>query len=206
MPVSVADAAVPHLPAVVVQDRRESLALQAAAPTRGAEQALDSADAARFLTRVPGFAVMRKGGGNSEAILRGMAGSRLGILADGVPVMGGCILRMDSPLSYIYPDAYDEVTLIKGPQSVAKGAGLSAGVVEFKRRKPVFEKPGIRFDGAVLFGSFGRNDQMSEVLAGNAQWHGRVSGTRSESQSYKDGKGQRVHSAWQRWSGDVALG
>ena len=198
--------AAPQLATVVVQGRRETPALQTQVETRSARQPLQSADAARFLTRMPGFAALRKGGGNSEAVLRGMSGSRLGILADGVELYGSCWQRMDSPLSYIYPDAYEQVTLIKGPQSVSHGAGMSAGVVEFKRRRPVFEQPGIRFDGAALAGSFGRNDQMAEVLAGHAQWYGRVGATRSESQSYKDGAGLRVHSAWRRWSGDAALG
>lgn len=198
--------AAPQLATVVVQGRRETPALQMQVETRSARQPLQSADAARFLTRMPGFAALRKGGGNSEAVLRGMSGSRLGILADGVELYGSCWQRMDSPLSYIYPDAYEQVTLIKGPQSVSHGAGMSAGVVEFKRRRPVFEQPGIRFDGAALAGSFGRNDQMAEVLAGHAQWYGRVGATRSESQSYKEGAGLRVHSAWRRWSGDAALG
>ncbi|MGP1425169.1 MAG: hypothetical protein ACTTKK_03785, partial [Ottowia sp.] len=61
----------PQLATVVVQGRRETPALQMQVETRSARQPLQSADAARFLTRMPGFAALRKGGGNSEAVLRG---------------------------------------------------------------------------------------------------------------------------------------
>jgi iron complex outermembrane receptor protein len=48
---------------------------------------------------------------------------------------------MDNPLSYIAPETFDRLTIIKGPQSVRWGAGASAGTVRFERDTPRFENP-----------------------------------------------------------------
>jgi hypothetical protein len=53
-------------------------------------QPLPAQDGAEYLKTIPGFAVIRKGGTDGDPILRGMAGSRLGILLDGQNLLGGC--------------------------------------------------------------------------------------------------------------------
>ena len=135
-----------------------------------------------------------------------MFGSRLNILAGGMPTLGACPNRMDAPTSYIAPESYDEVTVVKGPQTVLYGPGASAGTVLFKRVTPRFDTPGMRFDGSVVGGSFGRNDQNVDIAAGTPQLYGRVTANHAHEQDYKDGNGRTVPSQWDKWNADAALG
>src|SRR5690606_10957830 len=142
-------------------------------------QPLPAHDGADFLKSIPGFSVIRKGGTDGDPVLRGFSGSRLGILLDGQEIYGGCGGRMDPPTAYVYPGSYDRVTVLKGPQSVRYGAGQSAGVVLFERDVKRMETFGWKADGSLTLGSFGRNDQMADVLVGNPQAYVRAGGTRA---------------------------
>ncbi|MRE32020.1 TonB-dependent receptor plug domain-containing protein, partial [Escherichia coli] len=90
-----------------------------------------ASDGAGALKNIPGFSVLRSGGSNGDPVLRGMFGSRLTLLADGVSTQGGCGSRMDTPTAYITPQSYDTITVIKGPQSVLWGPMGSAGTLLF---------------------------------------------------------------------------
>lgn len=115
-------------------------------------------------------------------------------------------MRMDPPTAYVYPDAYDKVTLIKGPQTVLYGPCSSAGVVLFDRDIKRFEKPDWRFNGSLMAGSFGRHDEMIDLMAGVPLFYVRATGTNSHSDNYKDGDGKEVHSKYDRWSVSGAVG
>ena len=73
-------------------------------------------DGADYLKTIPGFSVIRKGGTDGDPVFRGMAGSRLNILLDGEQILGGCGNRMDPPTAYVFPESYDKITVLKGPQ------------------------------------------------------------------------------------------
>ncbi|CAN0627320.1 iron complex outermembrane recepter protein [Burkholderia multivorans] len=169
-------------------------------------QPLPASDGADYLKTIPGFASIRSGGTNGDPVLRGMFGSRLNILANGMSTLGACPNRMDSPTSYIAPESYDKVTVIKGPQTVLYGPGASAGTVLFERVTPRFNAPGMRFEGSVVGGSFGRNDQNVDVTAGTPDFYGRVTANHAHSQDYEDGDGRTVPSQWDKWNADAALG
>ncbi|KVN97850.1 TonB-dependent receptor [Burkholderia ubonensis] len=169
-------------------------------------QPLPASDGADYLKTIPGFASIRSGGTNGDAVLRGMFGSRLNILANGMPTLGACPGRMDAPTSYIAPESYDKLTVVKGPQTVLYGPGASAGTVLFERTTRRFDKPGMRFDGSLVGGSFGRNDQNLDVTAGTPDVYGRVTANHAHSDDYKDGNGRTVPSQWDKWNADAALG
>lgn len=169
-------------------------------------QPLPAHDGADFLKTIPGFSVIRKGGTDGDPVLRGMAGSRLNILLDGEQILGGCGGRMDPPTAYIFPEAYDRVTVIKGPQSVVNGAGSSAGSVLFERDVKRLAAPGIRGNGSVMVGSFGRHDEVIDVTGGTPDVYVRGTATNTRSDDYKDGSGRKVHSSYERWSANGAIG
>lgn len=169
-------------------------------------QPVPASDGADYLKTVPGFAAIRNGGTNGDPVLRGMFGSRLNIVSNEGTLIGACPARMDNPLSYIAPETFDRLTIIKGPQSVRWGAGASAGTVRFERDTPRFEAPGIDLDASALVGSRNRNDQVLDLTAGAPQGYVRVNGNRSESDDYKDGNGDVVPSKWRKWNSDVAVG
>ena len=117
-------------------------------------QPLPAHDGADYLKTIPGFAVMRKGGTDGEAIFRGMAGSRLNILVDDQNIVGGCSFRMDAPTAYIFPEAYDKLTVIKGPQTVEYANMGTAATVKFDREPKKYEKNDSSAYLSGLVGSF----------------------------------------------------
>ncbi len=83
-------------------------------------QPVPASDGGDYLKTIPGFALVRNGGTNGDPVLRGMFGSRLNILTNGGQLLGACPGRMDAPTSYISPETYDKLTVIKGPQTVGR--------------------------------------------------------------------------------------
>lgn len=193
----------------------DTLVVTAAAPSsplhwetdpRLPRQPVPASDGADYLKTVPGFAAIRNGGTNGDPVLRGMSGSRLNILSNDGNLIGACPSRMDNPLSYIAPETYDRLVIIKGPQSVRWGAGASAGTVRFERDTPRFDAPGMELKASALAGSNNRNDQMLDASFGSTPGYVRVNGNRSESDDYRDGNGDVVPSRWRKWNADAAIG
>ncbi|TDF85228.1 TonB-dependent copper receptor [Pseudomonas sp. H9] len=169
-------------------------------------QPVPASDGADYLKTIPGFSAIRAGGTNGDPVLRGMFGSRLNILTNGGVMLGACPNRMDAPTSYISPETYDRLTVIKGPQSVIWGPGASAGTILFDRDPEKFGELGSRVNASLLAGSNGRFDKLVDAAAGNQLGYVRVVGNQSHSDDYEDGNGDTVPSRWDKWNGDVALG
>ena len=168
-------------------------------------QPVPAHDGADYLKTIPGFSVIRKGGTDGDPVLRGMAGSRLNILLDGEQILGGCGGRMDPPTAYVFPSSYDSITVLKGPQTVIHGAGNSAGTVLFERSVKR-EVAGLSGSGSLMVGSFGRNDETLDAKVASEAAYLRAGVTRSKAGDYKDGNGVAVHSAYDRWSANAAMG
>ncbi|MBI6952916.1 TonB-dependent copper receptor [Pseudomonas sp. CCOS 191] len=169
-------------------------------------QPVPASDGGDYLKTIPGFSVIRAGGTNGDPVLRGMFGSRLNILTNGGMMLGACPGRMDAPTSYISPETYDRLTVIKGPQSVIWGPGGSAGTILFEREPEKFGELGSRVNGSVLAGSNGRFDKVLDAAAGNQLGYVRFVGNQSHSDDFEDGNGDTVPSRWDKWNGDVSLG
>lgn len=191
---------------VVVTAPMVSEPLTVVTDPKAPRQPVPAHDGADFLKTIPGFSVIRKGGTDGDPVLRGLAGSRLNVLVDGQYILGGCNMRMDPPTAYVFPEVYDRVTVLKGPQTVLHGGGNLAGTALFDRAPRAFESPGVRAHVGVLAGSFDRNDQVVDVTGGAQQGFVRFTGTRSDMNNYTDGSGREVHSAYTRWSGGLVGG
>lgn len=163
-------------------------------------------DGAGYLKSIPGFSVIRKGGIDGDPVFRGQAGSRINVLIDGSSFLGGCGMRMDPPTAYVFPEAFDRITVLKGPQSVIHGGSAPAATVMIDRITDRFTEPGVRGTASALGGSHGRNDQLLDAAAGLPEGYVRAIGTRSKSDDYEDGNGALVHSAYERRSGTVIAG
>ena len=202
----VADQDVVELDALVVTGVAPVASLTWVTDPRLPRQPVPASDGADYLKTVPGFAALRSGGTNGDPVLRGQFGSRLNLLAGDGALLGGCPSRMDNPMSYVSPETWDRLTIVKGPQTVLWGGGASAGTVRFEREIPYFDQPDLRLDASATFARHGRNDQVLDAAAGNAQFYGRLTANRSESGDYEDGAGRRVPSAWDKWNADAAFG
>ncbi|WP_151826746.1 TonB-dependent copper receptor [Acinetobacter oleivorans] len=170
-------------------------------------QPIPATDGADYLQSIMGFNSIQSGGTNGDVTFRGMFGSRIKILTDGTENLGACPNRMDAPTSYISPESYDRISVIKGPQTVQYANTGSAATVLFERQpeKLTSEKP-YRGQASVLLGSYGRIDHNVEAAIGDEKKYIRLNANRSESNSYQDGDGNTVPSAWKKWNADVALG
>ncbi|MBA1190533.1 TonB-dependent copper receptor [Pseudomonas entomophila] len=191
---TVITAVAPSSPLTVVTDPRQP------------RQPVPASDGADYLKTIPGFSAIRSGGTNGDPVLRGLFGSRLNILTNGGLMLGACPNRMDAPTSYISPQTYDRLTVIKGPQSVIWGPGGSAGTVLFERDPERFGELGSRVDASLLVGSNGRFDRRLDAAAGNRQAYARFVGNQSRAGDYADGHGDDVPSRWDKWNGDVTVG
>ncbi|GIU47170.1 TonB-dependent copper receptor [Shewanella sairae] len=167
---------------------------------------LPAYDGAGFLKTIPGFSIGRKGGAGGDPSLRGLGGSRLSIVDDGQHVAGTCGGRMDPPTAYIYPEAYDNITVIKGPQTVKYGPVGSAGTVLFEKDRHSFDEAGLDGRASMTAGSFGRTDHLVELKAGDEKHYFDMDVNQSSSDHYKDGDGNKVQSSYDRSNYNFALG
>lgn len=159
-------------------------------------QPLPAADGADYLKTVAGFNLIRKGGVSGDPVFRGMAASRLTIINDGNMVLGGCSSRMDPPTAYVTPQNYDQITIIKGPQSVES---LPANAtVKFERDHTKKQHQGISGDVNLVLASFGRQDLTADVSYANEFGHGRITATKASAVNYQDGNGDDVNSHYDR--------
>ena len=154
------------LPAVKVIGEAPESALTWETDPKVPRQPVPASDGADYLKTIPGFSALRNGGTNGDPVLRGMFGSRLALLTNDGSMPGACPARMDNPLSYVSPETYDRLIVIKGPQSVLWGPGASAGTVRFERDTPRFDAPGLRVDGSLLGGS--HVELVGELTPGGA--------------------------------------
>ena len=171
-------------------------------------QPIPASDGADYLQSIVGFNSVNSGAGtNGDVTFRGMFGSRIKILTDGTENLGACPSRMDSPTSYISPESYDRISVIKGPQTVQYANTGSAATVLFERLPEKFdEDKNYRGLASVLLGSYGRLDHNVEAAVGDEKKYIRLNANRSVSDSYEDGNGNTVPSDWKRWNADLALG
>jgi iron complex outermembrane receptor protein len=170
------------------------------------QQPVPANDGASFLKNVPGFTTIRKGGTDGDPVLRGLAGSRLNILLDGADFHGGCGMRMDPPTAYVFPETFDKVTVIKGPQTVLYGNGNSAGVVLFERDAKTLSQSGGQVDASLMGGSWGRVDGLLSGSYAGEKAYIQATASHAESDDYKDGDGNKVHAAYERESLSAVAG
>jgi iron complex outermembrane receptor protein len=191
---------------VIVTASRMHAPLTVITDPKAPRQPLPAHDGADYLKTIPGFSVIRKGGTDGDPVFRGMAASRVNVLVDGEQLLGGCGMRMDPPTAYVFPEAYDRIVVTKGPQTVLRGPGNSAATVSFERDVRRFERNGYRAQASALGASFGRRDLVGDLRLGTPSAYGQLTGTRATSDDYEDGDGHEVHSNYQRWSANAALG
>jgi iron complex outermembrane receptor protein len=161
-------------------------------------------DASELLRDLSGFNVSRVGGTAGSAFLRGLGGARLPIVVNDAVVDAACNHGMDPATSYLQPDSYDVLTVVKGPNTVQFGPALS-GQVRVQRLPP---EPGIgsRLRVAVGRGAFDRLDQSAEYTWSGESFWMRAGAVRNDADNYRDGAGRRFQSFYSRHAATLAAG
>lgn len=192
---------------VTAQQGNDAHGLIVHADPKQPTQPIPAVDGAAYLQSIVGFNQIKNGGANGDVTFRGMFGSRIKILTDGTENLGACPSRMDNPASYVSPESYDKITVVKGPQTVQYAHTGSAATVIFEREPEQLTsaKP-YRGQASVMRGSYGRLDQNVEATVGDETKYARLNANRSIADSYQDGAGNTVPSDWEKWNADLALG
>lgn len=191
----------PPVERIVITGVSQQRGIEVIKDPKAAQQPLPAQDGADYLKTLPGFALIRKGGTGADPIFRGAAGSRLLVSNDSQMLLGGCNNRMDPPTSYIAPQNYDRIRVIKGPQTVLYGA--SNATVMFEREPVPSSDSGYL---SLTTGSFGRVDVNLDNSWRTEQWFARLAASDSRSDDYRDGDGQAINSAYQRQAFDSQWG
>lgn len=160
------------------------------------------------LRDIPGVSGVRMGGHGVDPVVRGQGQGRVNVLLDGAYVHGGCPNRMDPATAYAPLETYDRVTLIKGAQTVLYGGGGSGGTLLLERRTERFQEgEGPRVRAGLGLRTNGRGPAAYADLAmGAAQGYVRFIGQYADVDSYEDGNGEEVRSAYEQRSGTLILG
>ena len=115
---------------------------------------------------------------------------------------------MDPPTSYANTGNYEEVTVIRGVQTLEHGGGGSGGTVLFERVTKRFDgEEAMR--GSVDTGYRGNHDTKQlgvDVAAGSATLFGRFLGSYTDAGNYEDGDGNEIRSSYQERGGTAILG
>ena len=167
-----------------------------------------SSDGGDFLTQINGVSISRFGGRGLEPIVRGQSQNRLNIILDGAYVHGGCPNRMDPPASWAALETYEEVTVLKGVQTLIHGGGGSGGTVLFDRdTRDLAQDKGIH--GRVSFLASDNaieHDLLADVVAAGDRGYIRGIGEIKKAQNYEDGDGNKVRSSYDHEQGGIILG
>lgn len=186
-----------ELDTIVVQDRLEinPNASEAESYNRVSPTSSDGGD---FLTQINGVSMSRFGGRGIEPIVRGQSQTRLNILLDGAYIHGGCPNRMDPPASWAALETYENVTVLKGVQTLAYGGGGSGGTVLFERdTRDLAQEEGVHGRISTLFSDNEiKNDVLADVVAAGENVYVRGIGEIKNVENYKDGDGREVRSSY----------
>jgi len=160
------------------------------------------------LRQIPGVDAARMGGHGVDLVIRGQKETQLNILIDGAKIEGGCPNRMDPPTAYAEMSSFDEVTVIKGINSVTYAAGGSGGTVLFERHAPTFEdgKPyNVEINAGTTSNGL-KQDINATVSAGGDKGYIIIQGAKKSAENYKDGNGDEVRSSYESQQGHIDLG
>ncbi len=163
-------------------------------------------DAGDLLRVAPGVSSGRMGGHGLDPRVRGLGEGSIRILLDGAEIHGGCPNRMDPPSSFAAVEAFDRVTVVRGVQTLRYGTAV--GTV-------LFEKDPVRFlddswwrAGVNLAGGTYNNGPAIGVNAsfGSSKFSVEAGGDQLNMESYSDGDGEVVPSAYDSRNASLALG
>ena len=93
-----------------------------------------------LLDRVPGADFIQRANFAWEPVIRGMNGSQVGLVIDGMKVVGACIDRMDPTSAYVEVENLERLELTKGGFDLNTGSQIG-GTVNLMTEKPTFDEP-----------------------------------------------------------------
>jgi len=121
-----------------------------------------------------GIATTDFGPGVGRPIIRGLGGTRVQILSDGLPAMDASSVSDDHAVG-VDPAHAEQVEIIKGPASLIFGSGASAGIINvIDGRLAETVTPGLAAEGELSYGDNGQDRSGRGTVgygAGSQQFH-----------------------------------
>jgi iron complex outermembrane receptor protein len=168
-------------------------------------------DPADLLKYAPGAAVNKNGPLTGISQHRGMSGSRVNTLVDGLNVSPACPNWMDPPLSFIPARDLHEVVVDRGISPVSAGSETIGGTIRANRRQGSFGTSE-RFEPHGIIGLGGRTvesgyDGDALLWLSNDRHRVQVSGTYLRGGDFDAGKSEEVvPTQYRRWNVGVGYG
>lgn len=163
-----------------------------ASPTRDAVASREiresfARDAGEAISRLPGVAMLRKGGLGSDLVLRGQKRDDVEVRIDGHRIYGACPNRMDPPAFHVDFAEIERIDVAKGPFDVARG-GL-AGVVDIVTREP---EPGLHVEAQAAGGSASYLAPSLSASYATPGWSARAGAALRRGDPYSTGAGVSI--------------
>ncbi len=92
-----------------------------------------------LMARVPGAGFLQRGNFAWEPVIRGMGGGQIGVVIDGIQVIGACVDKMDPTSAYVEVENLARLELTKGGFDLAGGSQIG-GSVNLVTEKPRFDE------------------------------------------------------------------
>lgn len=92
-----------------------------------------------LLDRIPGADFIQRANFAWEPVIRGMNGGQVGVVIDGMKVVGACIDRMDPTSAYVEVENLERLELTKGGFDLNMGSQIG-GTVNLMTERPSFEE------------------------------------------------------------------
>ena len=93
-----------------------------------------------LLDRVPGADFIQRANFAWEPVVRGMSGGQIGLVIDGMKVVGACVDKMDPTSAYVEVENLEKLELSKGGFDLNQASQIG-GTVNFVTQKPRFDDP-----------------------------------------------------------------
>ena len=92
-----------------------------------------------LLGRLPGASFIQRANFAWEPVIRGMNGGQVGLVIDGMKVVGACIDRMDPTSAYVEVENLERLELTKGGFDLNNGSQIG-GSINLMTEKPTFDE------------------------------------------------------------------
>ncbi len=103
-----------------------------------------------LLTHLPGVAGLAGGPVSTLPVVRGLADERLRVTLDGTDLTATCPNHMNTPLSYVAPEAIESLAIYPSVTPVSIGGDAIGGAVVVERIKAPFADPGKTLSGGEM--------------------------------------------------------
>ncbi|MXW32642.1 MAG: TonB-dependent receptor [Rhodothermaceae bacterium] len=93
-----------------------------------------------LLDRVPGTDFVQRANFAWEPVIRGLSGGQVGLVIDGIKVVGACVDKMDPSSSYVEVENLKKLELTKGGFDLTQSSQIG-GNINLITQKPRFDQP-----------------------------------------------------------------